>query len=231
MSIQIDTTPIISSFSEINSLLSEIKSLLQQKKQNDEQKLKLQEHDKIPGLYYIENAITQEEENELLNKINNNTWLNDLTRRVQHYGYKYDYTKRKINKNDFLGELPDWTKNLEKKIFDLIYNTEIELSYNKFDQLIVNEYKSGQGISAHTDCEPCFEDGIVSVTLGNYGIMTFRKKYGDFENVDIKLKRRSIVIMTGDSRYKWTHAIEKTKNKNFGNLDQRISLTFSKFIL
>ena len=52
----------------------------------------------------------------------------------------------------------------------------IQLNYNKLDQLIINEYKSGQGISAHVDCEPCFRDGIISVTIGCSGIMTFENE-------------------------------------------------------
>ena len=123
-------------------------------------------HNKVPGLYYAEYALTMDEEKELVEKIKQGDWINDLSRRVQHYGYKYDYKKRKINKDDYLGELPEWTQKLEKKIFDLIKNSDIELPYNKFDQLIVNEYKAGQTISAHVDCVPCFEDGIVSVLYG-----------------------------------------------------------------
>jgi alkylated DNA repair dioxygenase AlkB len=60
--------------------------------------------------------------------------------------------------------------------------------------------------------------------------MTFKKINCD-ESVDIKLKRRSVVILTGDARYKWTHEISKSKNKNFCDIDPRISLTFRKCIL
>lgn len=204
----------------------ESKAITNQKNNN----VKLIEHEKIHGLYYAENILTIEEENELLKELNKENWLNELSRRVQHYGYKYDYKKRKIDKNDFLGELPTWTKKLEDKIFNLIQNSNIEIPYTKFDQLIVNEYKSNQGISAHIDCVPCFMDGIVSVTTGNFGTMTFQKVDSN-ETIDFKLRRRSVAILTKDSRYKWTHEIAKGKNKNFGNLDPRISLTFRKCIL
>jgi alkylated DNA repair dioxygenase AlkB len=51
------------------------------------------------------------------------------------------------------------------------------------------------------------------------------------KHTDIKLKKRSVVILTDDARYKWTHEINKAKNKNFGNIDPRISLTLRKCIL
>lgn len=45
----------------------------------------------MEGLTYVENFITNEEERELLEHIDRGQWLFDLKRRVQHYGYKYDY--------------------------------------------------------------------------------------------------------------------------------------------
>jgi alkylated DNA repair dioxygenase AlkB len=126
-------------------------------KSKPEKEIKLIEHDKVPGLFYAENIMTNEEENEIISEINKNEWLDDLSRRVQHYGYKYDYKKRRIDKNDYLGELPIWTKNLENKIFNLINKSDIEIIYYHFDQLIINEYKSNQGISAHVDCVPCLQ--------------------------------------------------------------------------
>jgi hypothetical protein len=48
----------------------------------------------ISGLQYCPNFITAEEEQALIEIIDQQTWLNDLKRRVQHYGYKYDYKAR-----------------------------------------------------------------------------------------------------------------------------------------
>jgi alkylated DNA repair dioxygenase AlkB len=180
---------------------------------------------KVPGLYYCKNIIDIQTEHNLINKINNEQWLKDLSRRVQHYGYKYDYKKRKIDKNDYLGQLPIWTNNIQNSFFNLANKSGVQLSYDKFDQLIINEYQSKQGISAHIDCVPCFEDGIASLTLGCAGIMTFTNGK---ENHHILLERRSIVLMTNDARYKWTHSILPSKNRIFTNQNPRISLTFRK---
>ena len=42
-----------------------------------------------------------------------------------------------------------------------------------FDQLIVNEYQPGQGISPHIDNQTLFGDVVVSVSLSSNTIMTF----------------------------------------------------------
>jgi hypothetical protein len=45
----------------------------------------------MAGLMYEENFVSPEEEKELLEHIDRGQWLFDLKRRVQHFGYKYDY--------------------------------------------------------------------------------------------------------------------------------------------
>ena len=42
------------------------------------------------GLTLIENYISDDDEQKLIKKINNQTWDKSLNRLTQHYGYKYD---------------------------------------------------------------------------------------------------------------------------------------------
>ena len=124
----------------------------------------------ISELRYIENYITANEHDALLAKVNNGPWLDDLKRRVQHYGFKYDYRKRKVDMSMHLGRLPDWLERLSQKLHTDGYMPEVA------DQVILNEYLPGQGISAHIDCEPCFKDTIVSLSLGSRCVMDFTNK-------------------------------------------------------
>jgi len=103
---------------------------------------------KISGLTYIPNYITLEQEQFLISQIDSQYWLNDLKRRVQHYGYKYDYKARKITPELKIDDIPHWLQIL-----------------SDFDQVIVNEYLCGQGITPHIDCIPCFGDAIFSLSL------------------------------------------------------------------
>ncbi|NJI72297.1 alpha-ketoglutarate-dependent dioxygenase AlkB [Sphingobacterium kitahiroshimense] len=181
----------------------------------------------IKGLRYIPNFITRSEERNLLCSINGETWLNDLKRRVQHYGYKYDYRARALNYSMYLGGLPKWATPFTSRIYAEKFIKEIP------DQLIVNEYIPGQGIANHVDCQPCFGETIFSMSLGSTCLM-------DFVNVSSKevksllLEPRSLLVMSDEARYDWSHGIAARKTDEFkGSLfprGTRVSLTFRKVI-
>lgn len=182
----------------------------------------------INGLEIYFDFITKVEENKLLSLIDNQLWLNDLTRRVQHYGYKYDYRSRKIDNSFYLGELPDWLKEIATRL-----HNENKLNFIP-DQAIINEYLPGQGIASHIDCEPCFDDTIISLSLGSTCIMNFTREVNSIEKVPILFEPRALIIMKGESRYNWYHGIPARKSDKFNdNLikrSRRVSITFRKVI-
>lgn len=183
----------------------------------------------IKGLKYVEDFISDTEHKEIWEAINKETWLDDLKRRVQHYGYKYDYKRRSLDYTMYIGDIPQWTKFIAERI--------VSKGFMKYlpDQLIVNEYKSGQGIADHIDCEPCFEDTIISLSLGSPCIMDFKNKDDKKDKHELLLEPKSLVVITDDARYKWTHGIpSREKDKWLGQTifrQTRISLTFRKVIL
>lgn len=174
----------------------------------------------IPGLTYIPDFISREEESALIASIDDQPWLTDLKRRVQHYGYKYDYKAHTVTDESYLGSLSDWLEPVAQKL------------PFKPDQAIVNEYLPGQGISAHVDCVPCFDDTIASLSLGSGAIMQFTK---DVEKQELYLKPRSLIVLSGEARYEWTHAISARKSDVVNGFkierERRISLTFRHVIL
>lgn len=181
----------------------------------------------IKGLLYIPNFITRSDEKNLISSINREPWLNDLKRRVQHYGYKYDYRIRSLNYSMFLGKLPFWAVPFLTKI--RLRN----LINEDPDQLIVNEYLPGQGIANHVDCQPCFGETIFSLSLGS----TCKMDFIHLETKEVKsllLEPRSLLVMSDDARYNWSHGIAARKSDEFqGQIfsrSTRISLTFRKVI-
>lgn len=187
--------------------------------------------EKIQGLQLYFDFISKAEESELLNCIDNSVWQNDLTRRVQHYGYKYDYKARKINHSFLLGDLPFWLKNLANKIID---NNIIQFTP---DQAIINEYEIGQGIAAHIDCEPCFGDTIISISLGGQCVMNFQRDTNTKEQdkLPFLIPPRTLIVMTKESRFNWYHGIPPRKTDKFNNQihkrQRRVSITFRKVII
>lgn len=182
-------------------------------------------YEPIPGLFLFEEFITPTEESELINQIDNSLWLSDLSRRVQHYGWKYDYKSRSIDQSMNLGALPVWANKLAEQIHSLGVTPFVS------DQVIINEYVKNQSIGKHVDCIPCFKDGISSLSLLEGWEMTFTHSTKGLKEV-ILLKPRSLMIMTGESRYMWTHEIPKRLTENSGHVrGRRVSLTFRTVIV
>ena len=183
----------------------------------------------IKGLEYHKDFITISEHKELLAIIDSQFWLDDLKRRVQHYGYKYDYKKRSIDKSMLLGDIPNWCKNigqqmLDKGIIDFMP-----------DQVIVNEYMPGQGIANHIDCEPCFNNTVVSLSLASSCIMQFTNKNNLKEIIPVLLEPCSLVVLKEVARYNWMHGIKAVKTDIYNGQKitrkRRVSLTFRKVII
>ncbi len=177
----------------------------------------------IPGLRYLPNYITRQEHDQLLAAIDQQPWLDTLKRRVQHYGYRYDYKSRAVDASLFLGPLPIWIAPLTERL------QRERLVTQAPDQLIVNEYEPGQGISAHVDSVAAFGDTVLSLTLGSACVMLFSKLRSE-EAVPLLIQPRSLVIMQGEARYEWKHSIPARKRDSYQGQTieraRRVSLTF-----
>ncbi|KAF7373389.1 hypothetical protein MSAN_00548500 [Mycena sanguinolenta] len=80
-------------------------------------------------------------------------------------------------------------------------------------QAILNLYHPGEGIIPHVDLLRRFGDGIVGVSFGSSCVMEFARvdKAADDAAAPLQLflPERSIIVLSGDARYAWTHGIEK----------------------
>jgi alkylated DNA repair dioxygenase AlkB len=181
----------------------------------------------IEGLNYVAEFIDRPAQQLLLAEIDRQPWLTDLQRRVQHYGYKYDYKARKIDRSMYLGALPIWSRSLAERLLAEGYMQDIS------DQLIVNEYEPGQGIAAHVDCIPCFGSIVCSLTLGSHCVMELTEVAG-LRSESLLLACGSLLVLAGESRYDWKHGIPARKSDKFdgqsSRRDRRVSLTFRTVI-
>lgn len=176
-----------------------------------------------PGTTHLPSFIGADEEERLVRALDAGEWSGELRRRVQHFGYRYDYRARMVTPDAYIGDLPDWVSPLCGRL-------EAETAYGgPPDQVIANEYLPGQGISAHVDCVPCFSNRIASLSLLSPCEMIFRNgKTG--EKLSTILEPRSLLILSGAARYEWTHEIPARKSDRVNGERQlrgrRISLTF-----
>lgn len=167
----------------------------------------------IPGLGYVDDFISADEEAQLMEHIDGSVWDTTLKRRTQHYGYRYNYTQGSVAQ--VAPPIPEWCNFLIER-FDV-----------RPDQLIINEYEPGQGIGPHIDSVSSFADGIVSVSLGADIVMEFKHKTSGATK-SLQLKRRSMLSLHREARYDWRHSITAKKSDSFIMRKRRVSLTFRK---
>jgi alkylated DNA repair dioxygenase AlkB len=119
--------------------------------------------------------------------------------------------------------LPDWIAAVGHKL------AEDGWFSSDPDQVIINEYEPGQGIAPHIDRETCFGPVVASLSLAGDTVMEFSKR-GTSERVPVFLPNRSLLIITGEARYRWRHGIAQRRFDTVNSLAmprrRRVSLTF-----
>lgn len=48
----------------------------------------------------------------MISEINKNKWASLAHRRVQHYGYEFIYGANNVDKNKYIGEIPDFKEGV-----------------------------------------------------------------------------------------------------------------------
>ncbi|WP_354638287.1 alpha-ketoglutarate-dependent dioxygenase AlkB [Kitasatospora camelliae] len=156
----------------------------------------------VPGLRYLADWLDPAACDALLAEIDAAAWSAELKRRVQHYGHRYDYGRRSLasDRRDAAPPLPGWARETAARLVsDGLMEREAE-------QVIVNEYLPGQGISAHVDCLPCFGPVVAALSLGSGCLMDFTHP-GDGGKVPVPLAPGGLLVMAGEARSVWRHAI------------------------
>ena len=179
------------------------------------------------GAIYKTDFIDAVEESALVEWLDRLAGDESLKRRVQHFGYRYDYKARTVLPDAYLGPLPSQLVAIAQRLVDYGYFASPP------DQVIANEYWPGQGISAHVDCVPCFDDIIVSISLLSRCEMVFANPSVGAK-CRLLLEPRSAIILRDEARYLWTHAIPARKSDVIDGKrvarQRRISLTFRTVI-
>ena len=183
----------------------------------------------VSGLIYVAGFLNELDELALLAAVDVEPWRDDLKRRVQHYGYRFDYTSKTIDPSMYLGPLPDWALPLSARLVADGHMAKAP------DQLIVNEYKPGQGINAHVDSVSCFGSVVCSLTLGSHCVMELSSIEERLDPEAVLLERGSLLVLAEDARYKWRHGIRACEIDSVGGntlvRGRRVSLTFRTVIV
>ena len=175
----------------------------------------LEEPVAIPGLRYLPEYVTPEEERRILARVDSGEWDHEYSRRRQQFGYRYDYKSEHLT---YLGPLPEWLQSLAERM------TREGIFEQVPDQALINEYFPGQGIAPHVDR---FSETVVSLSLASGILMDFTR---DPARVSRWLDPRSLLVLQGEARHEWQHSIAKRLKDLRGGQwiprTRRVSITF-----
>ena len=173
------------------------------------------------GAAIVPDFIAPAEEERILLRISEAPWSAELRRRVQHYGYSYDY--RGSAPPGPAPEFPRWVRVMAERMADRFGGALPE-------QCIVNEYRPGQGIGMHAD-HAQFGPVVASLSLAAAWPMRFRPRHvrpyasgalaGD---ETVTLPRRSLLVLAGAARRDWMHGIDAAASA--AETVPRLSATF-----
>ena len=183
----------------------------------------------IDGLDYYENFLNEEEELKVIDICDSNPWLKIIRRRQQFYGEVYYHTTHEqaqlqpdesstdYDRGILTPSLPisqfDWLKTK----FETSPWKERVFGNNIFPtQILVNEYEGMSGISSHFEDEVSFGDVIATISIISPVLMSLQcpKEHNNdcqdlLASTKLLLMPKSLLIMAGDSRFKWRHGISR----------------------
>jgi alkylated DNA repair dioxygenase AlkB len=130
-------------------------------------------------------------------------------RRVASFGFRYDYTLRKLQEAD---PIPDWLKPVIEQV------EAFGGPSTKIAQVLCTEYDTGVGIGWHRD-KPHF-GRVFGLSLGSACKFRFRRRIGEkWQRFTLDAAPRSLYMMSGASREVWEHSIPEVD-------EPRYSITF-----
>lgn len=171
----------------------------------------------LPGLTLLPNAIHPTQETALVDWIDrvNAPWTDaPHGRRVQQYESRYDYQTKTVHENG-IDHLPSW---IWKILCDAgVTDPRATKPYYELSRVvwnvIINEYRAGMdSIAAHVDNTEWFGEHVWSLSLLTPTVMRFQPTTatGPDGLVTLDLPPRSLLELSDESRYEWTHEIRAT---------------------
>jgi hypothetical protein len=179
---------------------------------------------RIPGLFLCEDFVSEEEEIELLKHIDNtkpdflfSKWNGFCL--TKHWGVLLDVATRVISSKE--QKFPAF---LEKYVNRMCEGGKfLPMAGWKPNEVNANKYLKHKGhfLSAHFDDRQLSGELLANISLRGNAEMEYRNPKTK-EIVRVYLPRRSLQIVTKESRYSWTHGIPFECLHS----DVRVSLTF-----
>ena len=173
---------------------------------------------------FVENYLTPEEEEELSNLLDNESFVSEGNRGVLQYGEYYKYMGSKTKPKAYPDAIKKIMDRLNEEISAKVTDRHLQYTLNS---CLVNKYQgSMSSLPEHSDDEGdiCPWSSIFTVSIGSTRTLTFRNTEGDQE-IPVYCMGRSMYEMTRASQNFYKHQI-KDEPEHEDPSAVRYSLTF-----
>ena len=164
------------------------------------------------GLSYQEDFISPEYEQDLVARIADlplqpfQFGAYEGHRRVASFGWRYDYTARKLEP---VSPAPQWLDPVTAQV-----EAFAALPAGAIRQVLFTEYAPGVGIGWHRD-KRAF-DVVLGLSLASECGLRFRRKAGDrWQRYTLTAVPRSLYLMSGAARHQWEHSIASVEQLRY----------------
>ena len=173
----------------------------------------------VPGLILVPDFLSKKDEQWLADEIDAQEWIMNRarTRRIQVYG-PYHNAQYKIIPGKY-SKHPEFIAELVELLFQRIDNQQLsdKLRDEQLTEVYINEYTAGQTLQQHFDHRSTYEENIIGISCLSDVQLAFSCGSKVYEQ---NVPRRSLYIMSGDSRFKYKHGIRTPAAA------RRLSVTF-----
>uniref|UniRef100_A0A3Q0RT23 AlkB homolog 4, lysine demthylase n=1 Tax=Amphilophus citrinellus TaxID=61819 RepID=A0A3Q0RT23_AMPCI len=167
----------------------------------------------FPGVFLWENFIAEDEEKELISTMDQDVWKQSQSgRRKQDFGPKVNFKKRKVRMGGFSG-LPA----LSQKLVLRMHQEPTLAGFQPVEQCNLDyQPERGAAIDPHLDDSWLWGERLVTINTLSDTTLTMSLEQGLPElgltgevHVAVPLPRRCLVVLYGEARHRWKHAIHR----------------------
>ncbi|KAK2881920.1 alpha-ketoglutarate-dependent dioxygenase alkB homolog 4 [Channa argus] len=167
----------------------------------------------FPGVLLWDNFISEEEEKELISTMDQDVWNQSQSgRRKQDFGPKVNFKKRKVCIGSFSGLPP-----LSQKLVLRMQQEPSLAGFQPVEQCNLDYHpQRGSAIDPHLDDSWLWGERLVTINMLSNTTLTMSLENGLSElglaeevQVAVHLPRRALVMLDGEARHRWKHAIHR----------------------
>ncbi|KAJ8266532.1 hypothetical protein GJAV_G00131520 [Gymnothorax javanicus] len=161
----------------------------------------------FPGVFLWENFLSEEEERELVRCMDQDAWKESQSgRKKQDFGPKVNFKKQHVRLGTFSG-LPALSRNIVHRMSQ----EPLLQGFQPVEQCNLDySPQRGSAIDPHLDDSWLWGERLVTVNMLSNTIITMSHEEELRElRVYVNFPRRSLLVLHGDARHKWKHAIHR----------------------